>query len=46
MYNLYEILLHRLYLFAVVYLMKDHDRVSNINEESILSIEPVPCSTF
>jgi len=34
MYSLYEVLLHRLYLSAIVYLMKDHDRVSNTNDES------------
>ena len=32
MYNLYEILLHHPYLLAMTYLIKDNDRVSNINE--------------
>ncbi len=32
MYNRYEILLHHPYLLAMKFLMKDNDRVSNINE--------------
>jgi hypothetical protein len=32
MYNRYEILLHQPYLLVIVYLMKDDDRVANINE--------------